>query len=131
GASRLDPLGAAAFEHATKYWTVSEKNTSILPITGILLWNRLLWTGVAAAILTATVWRFQFAVAGRRRWRRKRALGNGQGNGLSAAERARLIAEGESAARALPSAAAPSALLHFRQYLKRSWLETIGVVRGA
>jgi ABC-type transport system involved in multi-copper enzyme maturation permease subunit len=49
-AAMLDPFGARAYDLMTKYWTVAEKNSQSLPLTGILLWNRLLWVGVGLAI---------------------------------------------------------------------------------
>ena len=45
-ASYLDPFGAKTFSVATKYWTVADKNTSVLGLSGILLFNRLIWVGV-------------------------------------------------------------------------------------
>jgi len=49
-AAMLDPFGAAAFSLMTKYWTVAEKNTLSVPLTGLLLWNRLLWLSVGLGI---------------------------------------------------------------------------------
>ncbi|HEV7668503.1 MAG TPA: M1 family aminopeptidase [Thermoanaerobaculia bacterium] len=47
----LDPFGATAINVATRYWTVTEKNTALPPLSGLLLWNRLIWTGVGGAVL--------------------------------------------------------------------------------
>ena len=38
-----------------------EKNTIVPPFEGTLLWNRLLWMGVAVLSLAATYFRFRFA----------------------------------------------------------------------
>ncbi|HEX4951844.1 MAG TPA: M1 family aminopeptidase [Thermoanaerobaculia bacterium] len=46
-AAMLDPFGLSAFELATRYWTVAERNTAVPALTGYLLWNRLLWSGIA------------------------------------------------------------------------------------
>jgi ABC-2 type transport system permease protein len=71
-AGLLDPFGFAAFSLATRYWTVFQKNTEVIPLEGIFLWNRLLWMSVAAVILSFAVWRFQFS-AGSRKTRKKAA----------------------------------------------------------
>ncbi len=43
-AAMIDPFGMRTFSIATKYWTVDLKNTSAIGFSGILLWNRILWT---------------------------------------------------------------------------------------
>lgn len=48
--SILDPFGFVATTNVTRYWTVSEKNSLIVPFTGLLLYNRLLWTSIALII---------------------------------------------------------------------------------
>ncbi|HYC88742.1 MAG TPA: M1 family aminopeptidase [Thermoanaerobaculia bacterium] len=59
-AGLLDPFGLGAFALGTRYWTVFQKNTQVLPLEGIYLWNRLLWIGVALAVLAFGFWRFRF-----------------------------------------------------------------------
>lgn len=55
-----DPFGLSALSITTKYWTASERNTLLPPLTGLFLANRLLWMGVAA-VLFALAWRlFRF-----------------------------------------------------------------------
>ena len=57
----LDPVGFILFDNITRYWTVIEKNTLLLPwdfsgnSPGIFLYNRLLWLGVGLASL-AGLW---------------------------------------------------------------------------
>ncbi|HET7133733.1 MAG TPA: ABC transporter permease, partial [Gammaproteobacteria bacterium] len=63
-AALADPFGTGPLVTATKYWTVAERNTQLLPLEGVLLYNRLLWLGVAAAIAAFGFWRFRFAHAG-------------------------------------------------------------------
>jgi len=59
----LDPIGPLLFDDITRYWTVIEKNTLLLPwdlsgySPGIFLYNRLLWTAVGLLSLVV-VWRF-------------------------------------------------------------------------
>jgi ABC-type transport system involved in multi-copper enzyme maturation permease subunit len=59
-AALLDPFAIRTFNLVTKYWTVAEKNTQIAHLSGLLLWNRLLWLAVAAAIFLFALWRFSF-----------------------------------------------------------------------
>lgn len=71
-ASLLDPFGLAAFSVATKYWTVFERNNSVLSLDGALLMNRLVWLGISAAVLAVTLKRFEFTavrIKGKRRRR--------------------------------------------------------------
>ena len=56
----IDPFGGSAFAEVSRYWTVFERNTGLVPITGNLLANRLIWVGVGIAALAFTVWRFAF-----------------------------------------------------------------------
>jgi ABC-2 type transport system permease protein len=59
-AALLDPFGGTAFDIVSRYWTVDEKNTLMLPMHGVFLWNRLLWLGVSAAVFAFGYWRFSF-----------------------------------------------------------------------
>ncbi len=59
----LDPVGFILFDDITRYWTVIEKNTLLLPwdfsgnSPGIFLYNRILWT--AAGLLSlGSLWAF-------------------------------------------------------------------------
>ncbi len=60
-AALLDPFGIRTFTLATKYWTVAEKNHLAIGYTGMLLWNRLIWLGVAALVFLFAYYRFSFA----------------------------------------------------------------------
>ena len=57
----LDPIGFILFDDITRYWTVIEKNTLLLPwdfsgnSPGIFLYNRLLWTAVGLLSLRRSV----------------------------------------------------------------------------
>ena len=59
----VDPFGGNAITRITQYWTPFQRNTQIIPLAGVLLWNRLLWLGIGAAILGATYVRFSFSHA--------------------------------------------------------------------
>jgi len=60
-AALLDPFGIRAFDLATKYWTVAEKNTLALGADRLMLWNRLLWLAIGGAFLAFAYFRFSFA----------------------------------------------------------------------
>lgn len=55
-----DPFGGTAFQVATKYWTVEDKNTLVLPATGMMLWNRVLWIAVSIGVFLFGYFRFSF-----------------------------------------------------------------------
>ena len=50
-AALADPLGGAAIDRITRYWTPFQRNTQLIPLQGILLANRALWLGVGAIFL--------------------------------------------------------------------------------
>ena len=56
-----DPFGIGALMQTTKYWTASERNTQLPAISGLILYNRLIWLGVAAALfgLAYAIFRFE------------------------------------------------------------------------
>lgn len=55
-----DPFGLAALEVVTKYWTAADRNAQLPPLAGLLLANRLLWSGVALALFAWAWRRFRF-----------------------------------------------------------------------
>ena len=57
----LDPFGFGAFLHATKYWTVAEKNSLLIPLKGLFLGNRILWGSISLLLLGFTYSKFRFA----------------------------------------------------------------------
>ena len=60
-AGLIDPFGATATNIVTSHWTAVEKDTQVVPLDGILLGNRLLWMGIALALLSLTLYRFRRA----------------------------------------------------------------------
>jgi hypothetical protein len=69
--SLLDPLGLVMFDTTTRYWSVVEKNTQTLTLTGVFLYNRLLWSGVGLLSLIASYTFFPLSaeqLTARRRW---------------------------------------------------------------
>src|SRR5580698_4839962 len=59
-AAMVDPFGGNAVGRLTQYWTPFQRNTQLIPFTGVLVWNRLLWLAFGAAILGVTYVRFSF-----------------------------------------------------------------------
>jgi ABC-2 type transport system permease protein len=62
--SLLDPFGSTAFSYTVSYWTASERNGSLPPIGGVLLYNRLIWIGVSLAVLAVCYALFRFGEPG-------------------------------------------------------------------
>ena len=50
-AAYFEPFGIAAFNSAVRYFTASDANTLHPPLEGALLYNRVIWVGVALAML--------------------------------------------------------------------------------
>ena len=63
-AALADPFGSQAFYQVTQYWSIVEQNTLTVPLGGYLLYNRLLWIGVAAIVFGVAFWRFEFEHGG-------------------------------------------------------------------
>ena len=59
-ASLLDPFANSTLANVTQYWTVEEQNTQIVPFSGMILWNRLLWVGIGLLTFLFTLFRFDF-----------------------------------------------------------------------
>ena len=55
-----DPLGLNALKGMTEYWTASERNTRLIGFPAMLLWNRLLWLAIAAALFAVLQRTFRF-----------------------------------------------------------------------
>jgi ABC-2 type transport system permease protein len=59
-AALSDPFGLSALTITTKYWTAAERNTLLPPLSGVMLGNRVLWSGVALALFGLAYRRFRF-----------------------------------------------------------------------
>jgi ABC-2 type transport system permease protein len=60
-AAMLDPFGGNAADRLTEYWTIAEKNSRVIPLAGVFLYNRIVWTGLGVALLVLTYVRFSFS----------------------------------------------------------------------
>ncbi len=56
----LDPFGGFAYLEIIRYWSPSELDTRLVPMEGVLLWNRVIWLGVSAALLASNAAAFSF-----------------------------------------------------------------------
>ena len=53
--SRIDPVGRLALDDTTRYWTVAERGTRLIPFTGTLALNCLMCVGMGAALLAIAI----------------------------------------------------------------------------
>ena len=60
-AAMLDPFGGQASKYYTRYWTVAEQNEQLLPIKGVIIYNRLLWLAIATMVFAAVYKYFSFS----------------------------------------------------------------------
>ena len=57
----VDPFGFRPASIISKYFTVDEKNTRSIPLTGLFMLNRVLWIGISFFIIVFSYFRFSFA----------------------------------------------------------------------
>lgn len=66
----LDPVGVTGIVgNELQTWTPTEKNTRLVRLEGMFLWNRVLWMSVGAGVLLLTYLRFSFAHPVTSSWR--------------------------------------------------------------
>jgi ABC-type Na+ efflux pump permease subunit len=71
-AAMADPFGERAIHGATRYWTIAERNVMLPDFAGLLLYNRLLWIGIAILCLALAYAAYRFAEPGMTRRERKK-----------------------------------------------------------
>ncbi|MEZ4773310.1 MAG: M1 family aminopeptidase [Bacteroidia bacterium] len=64
-AALLDPIGLNLLNVTSQYWTVMEQNTQLYSLTGLVLWNRILWLAVAVVTFAITFRFFNYKIAGK------------------------------------------------------------------
>ena len=52
-ASLIDPFAGRTLDNAMRYWSVTERNTRLPELSGLLLTNRALWLAIAAVMMAA------------------------------------------------------------------------------
>ena len=77
-AALIDPFGTRAVSVLTEYWTIAERNSRLVMLEGPLLWNRLIWLGLAVLASLLCAWRFSFAAAASERPAKGKALKAGE-----------------------------------------------------
>ncbi len=120
-AAMLDPFGGRTVAIVTRYWSADQANHALPALTGVLLFNRLLWVGVSLAMLGATVLLFRPNREGLKLPRRKKR-----------AEPPMLRPQAVTAALALPKVTLGDNLrAHLLQLRTQFTFDTLGVLRGA
>lgn len=115
-ASLLDPFGGTAFGLVTRYWTVDDKNTLLLPMHGVFLWNRLLWLAISGGVFLFGYWRFSFT---------------DRATKAPAQEPTVDPATSRAAATVVPTARKQyGAAARFRQFRHLAWGDLTGMLRG-
>ena len=61
----LEPFGTAAFVQSTEYWTVADRNSRTVPLTGVLMANRALAVALSLGFLALAYRLFRFETRGR------------------------------------------------------------------
>ncbi len=57
----LDPFGFQALNYYTEYWTIYEQNENPLPWESIIMYNRLLWSGIGVLTFGLVYYSFSFS----------------------------------------------------------------------
>ena len=60
-AAILDPFGSASISYYTEYWTMSEQNSMQIPVESMIIYNRMLWSLIAAIIFGLVYKIFSFS----------------------------------------------------------------------
>ena len=82
-AALLDPFGIASTFVVSTGQSADTANNEVVRVADVLLWNRLLWTGLGLVCLIWAMWRFRFAFGLRqvRLGKKRRRQGAAQGKG--------------------------------------------------
>ena len=59
-AALLDPVGDTAVKYSVRFWTTAARNEEALPVSGVILHNRMLWMSIAIIIGGYVYRRFNF-----------------------------------------------------------------------
>lgn len=70
-ASAIDPFAYTSIAVITRYWSLAERNRLLVPLSGSLLVNRVLWIAIALALFGLVAAVFRMRLGGGRRVRRK------------------------------------------------------------
>ncbi len=67
----LDPFSLTTLTKASKDWTVTDRNSLLIPVSGIILLNKLFWIGLGISVLTIGYVRFQLIVINEKAFNKK------------------------------------------------------------
>lgn len=70
-----DPFASRVITDAARYWTVAERNVMLPEIAGLLVWNRVVWIGIAVLLLVLACRAWKMSPVGAPRGERKRQSG--------------------------------------------------------
>jgi len=119
-AAMLDPFGGRTIALVTRYWSAYQSNHELPALTGVLLFNRLLWAGVSVAMFGVTFALFRPNREGLQLPRRKKR-----------AEPPMLRPQASNATLTLPKVRVTDNLgAHFLQLRTQFAFDTLGVLRG-
>ncbi|WP_374275299.1 ABC transporter permease/M1 family aminopeptidase [Brevundimonas sp.] len=102
----VEPFGSAAYGLVSRYWTPEERNTLNPELVGVLLYNRLLWTGIGLVFLAGAY-----------------ALFSPSARGAKAKKEDKLRKMAETAPKAAPVAVRSARLPDTRHDLKTAWAQ--------
>ncbi|MEO8011629.1 MAG: M1 family aminopeptidase [Dokdonella sp.] len=117
--SLIDPFGLSALTDATRYWSAEQRNTQLPEIGGMLLANRLLWSGIGLALLGLAFSLFRTDREGIVLRRRRRKLAD-----------APLIPSSTGAVVIPAVRLQTSRSAQFRQFLHQARFDAFGVLTG-
>ena len=60
----LEPFGIGALQEVTKYWTTSDSNTMLPPLSGVMLYNRLIWFSLTFVLLAIAYFSYRIESRG-------------------------------------------------------------------
>lgn len=60
----FDPFAQNTTAYVTRFWTIHEQNTLMVPATGLIIYNRLVWFGITGLIFGFTAYKFSFSQHG-------------------------------------------------------------------
>jgi len=72
--SLIDPFGMLAIRGFYEYWAPAQKNILLIPFSGILFFNRLIWTSLGIIVLIFTYRKFDFSYITGSKGRRSKEL---------------------------------------------------------
>ncbi|OOG75422.1 peptidase M1 [Flavobacterium sp. A45] len=67
----LDPFSLTTLTKATKGWTVMDRNSLLIPVSGIMLLNKLFWITLGISVLTIGYIKFQLMVINQKTFNKK------------------------------------------------------------